>query len=87
MKKKILKVNLKKILKIWGIYSCFDVFIYYLNFFRYMSIMIMYINRMVMVVVDIIIMVRFEMGKEFVVKWWIFKWKCNIFIFFISLYI
>lgn len=28
----------------------------------------MYINRMVMVVVDIIIMVRFEMGKEFVVK-------------------
>lgn len=30
--------------------------------------MIMYINRMVMVVVDIIIMVRFEMGKEFVVE-------------------
>lgn len=27
----------------------------------------MYINRMVMVVVDIIIMVRFEIDKEFVV--------------------
>lgn len=41
--------------------------------------MIMYINRMVMVVVDIIIMVRFKIDKEFVVDWWI--WKCNVFIF------
>lgn len=83
--KKKLKVNKKK--KFWNFYEFKVVFIYYLNFFRYMSIMIMYINRMVMVVVDIIIMVRFEMGKEFVVEWWIFKWNCNIFIFFISLYI
>lgn len=87
MKKKLWKLIQKKILKIWGIYSCSDVFTYHLNFLRQMSTTMMHTNRMAMAAADTIITARSEMGKEFVVEWWIFKWKRNTLIFFISLYI
>lgn len=46
-----------------------------------MSTTMMHTNRMAMAAADTIITARSEIDKEFVVDWWILKWKRNTLIF------
>lgn len=71
-----IKKNWKSIKKKpWNFDEFKVVFTYHLNFLRQMSTTMMHTNRMAMAAADTIITARSEIDKEFVVDWWIFKWK------------